>query len=70
MQSLAQSGYEVAKVNLLLSIATDEDTLLSEKYKSTAIIEYLRSNEKIPEAGNLKSKEPGSHMIPKEILES
>lgn len=65
---MAANGYEVAKVNLLLSIATEDDELLCEKYKATAIIEYLRNTEKLTEAGVSKSKQPGSHLPPKDLL--
>jgi len=48
-----------------LSIAIDgdeESKLESEKYKATALIEYMRSKDKIPEVGSTKQREPGSQM--------
>jgi len=65
LTSLSNQGYEVAKVNLLLSIATEGDEESKrecEKYKATALIEYMRSKEKIPEVGTHKQREPGSHL--------
>ena len=43
-------------------MATDEegDELISEKYKATALINYLRRKEKIPEVGTSVDREPGS----------
>ena len=43
-------------------MATEDDELLSQKYKASAIIEFLRKSEKIAEAGTAKSREPGSHL--------
>ena len=64
MRSLAENGYEVSKVNLLLSMAHDceEDELISLKYKSVAIVEYLRSKNKIDEAGCVHDKPPGAQL--------
>lgn len=69
---MSNQGYEVSKVNLLLSIATDgnEETQRdSEKYKAISIIEYMRGKEKIPEVGTSKSREPGSHLVEKKAAE-
>jgi tetratricopeptide (TPR) repeat protein len=63
---LAANNYEVAKVNLLLSMATEEDAPLSHKYKASALIEFLRSSDKIAPAGDSKSREPGSHLPQKD----
>jgi hypothetical protein len=47
-------------------MATEDDEILSQKYKASAIIEFLRQNEKIADAGSSKSREPGSHLPPKD----
>ena len=40
----------------------DEDPVLSQKYKAMALVEYMRSKEKIPDIGSNKAREPGSHI--------
>lgn len=40
----------------------DEDSVLSQKYKAMALVEYMRSKEKIPDIGSNKGREPGSHI--------
>jgi predicted Zn-dependent protease len=61
--SLASQQYETAKVNMLLSITAGmvNNESLSKKYKAMALIDYMRSKGKVPEAGTLKQREPGSH---------
>ena len=56
LRALASTGYETAKVNMLLSIAagaTGPDAL-AKKYKAMALIDYMRSKGKVPEAGTVK----------------
>ena len=44
LTSLAEQRFEPCKVNLLLSISSDQDgqAALSQKYKAVALVEYLR----------------------------
>jgi len=47
---------------MLLSITAgiSNNENLSKKYKAMALIDYMRSKGKVPEAGTLKQREPGS----------
>jgi len=48
---------------MLLSITAGlvNNENLSKKFKAMALIDYMRSKGKVPEAGTLKQREPGSH---------
>lgn len=64
LTSLAAQRFEPCKVNLLLSISADQDGQqgLSQKYKAVGLVEYLRQKKTIPELGQGRKQQPGSHM--------
>lgn len=64
LKHLASSRYEPSKVNLLLSIAAQNEGLesLADKYKSIGFIEQMRVIGKVPDMGENKKRAPGSVM--------
>jgi hypothetical protein len=56
LKNLAENGYETSKVYLILSMLYQQcdDAHLASKYKSLALVEYMRTNNMIDPTGNLK----------------
>lgn len=71
LKSLAAQGYETSKCYLLLQIAADmeNDVVMSEKYKALALLDYMRSIERLPEAGSNQTRPPEARQEEKKEAE-
>lgn len=71
-KSLLSKGFEVIKVQVLLSIAYQmaHDELTSQKYQAISCITFMRQQGKIPQAGKGKDSPPRASVVMKRLAES
>lgn len=70
-KNLLDRGFEVIKVQVLLSIANQMagDQLTSQKYKAMSNITYMREQSRVPKQGSLNQVPPKASQVMKRILE-